>query len=194
LNRRIVLTIFAFVAMNATSVLRAQTPAAASQQAAVSVFGGATGTWTGLGSGKNIGATVGGDVALHHSSFLVPDLEVRGTWPVYKGHTDNIRDILGGVRFVHAWGRFVPYFDVLYGRGALSYRYGGYPNAAYTYLYKKSPSNMLSVGGGAELPLNYSWSIKADVQWQRYADPVASSDHSNAVPVTIGIVYRFHSP
>jgi hypothetical protein len=193
-DRRIILAIVVFFAFNATRQLRAQAPASATQEASLTVFGGATGTYTDLSSGENVGATAGVDVELHHSNFLLPYLEVRGTYPFYQGNSDSIRDILGGLRFTRARNRYLPYFDALYGRAELHYGDGGYPNPSYTYLYKKSPSNMLSLGGGAEFPLTYTWWIKADAQWLYYSSPVASSGHLNAVPVTIGIVYRFHPP
>jgi hypothetical protein len=193
-NRRIVLTLLVFLAADARTVVRAQAAPAATRGAGLSAFIGATGTYTGLGSGTNVGATGGVDIGLHLSNSLIPSLEVRGTYPFYLGDTVSIRYLLGGVRFTRGYSKYVPYFDALYGRAELRYGNGGYPNPSYTYLYQKSPSNVLSLGGGAELPLTYTWALKADAQWQLYSSPVTSSGHLNTVPVTVGIVYRFHLP
>ncbi len=194
LNRWIVLIIMVFLAAAAPRMLRAQAAPSASRGGALIAFVGATGTYTGLGSGTNVGATGGGDVALHHWNLLTPYLEIRGTYPFYLGETVSIRNILGGARFARTYGKYMPYFDALYGRAELHYANGGYPNPSFTYLYQKSPSNVLSLGGGTEIPLTYTWAIKADAQWQFYSSPVTSSGHLSSVPVTIGIVYRLHSP
>jgi hypothetical protein len=191
-NHRIVLIILVFLAADTAKVLRAQAAPAATRKAGLSAFAGATGTFTGLGSGKNVGATGGVDIELHRWNSLIACLEARGTYPFYLGDTVNIRNILGGVRFARGSRGSLLDFDALFGRAELRYENGGYPNPSFTYLYQKSPSNVLSLGGGAELPLTYTWAIKADAQWQHYSSPVTSSGHLNSVPVTVGIVYRFH--
>jgi hypothetical protein len=193
LNRWIVLIIMVFLT-NARWLLRAQAAPSATRGGALIAFAGVTGTYTGLGSGTNVGVTGGVDVAIHRLNLFTPYLEIRGTYPFYLGETVSIRNVLGGVRFARTYGRYTPYFDALYGRAELHYANGGYPNPAFTYLYQKSPSNVLSLGGGTEIPLTYTWAIKADAQWQFYSSPVTSSGHLNSVPVTIGIVYRLRSP
>lgn len=194
LDRWIFLIIMFFLAAGGPEMLRAQAAPSATRGGALNAFVGATGTYTGLGSGTNLGVTGGVDVAVHHWSSLTPYLEIRGTYPFYLGDTVSIRNILGGLRFTRTYGRYLPYFDALYGRAQLHYASPGYPNPAFTYLYQKSPSNVLSLGGGAEIPLTYTWALKADAQWQFYSTPVTSSGHLSSVPVTVGVVYRLRSP
>lgn len=191
LNLRAFTTVIAMLILGPGALLSAQSPPTATQQAGAEVFLAATGTHTGLGSGKNIGLTAAADLAIHRSQYFIPSIEIRGTWPIYVGHTDSYRDLMGGLKFSKAWRRDQIYADALYGRAQIEYEDGGYPNPSHTFLYKKSPSNILSLGGGFELPLFGSFALRADAQWQRYSSPVASSGHLNAFPVSVGIAYRF---
>ena len=59
----------------------AQNPTAI-QRMQLSAFGGATGDFTGLGGGKNVGITAGVDLAVAPvRNWLRPTVEVRGTYP-----------------------------------------------------------------------------------------------------------------
>lgn len=183
---------FAILAAAATPFTQGQSPASATTEAALSAFGAATGTRTGLGGGENIGITAGADLSVGRFPFANVSVEIRGTYPFYKGETDAYKDLLGGLKFTRVYGRYRPYADVLFGRAQIDYENGGYPNPAYTYLYQKSPSNLLSAGGGVDYDLSNTWALKADLQWQLYSSPVAVSGHLNAAALSLGAVYRFN--
>jgi hypothetical protein len=191
LNFGLFITVMAILIVGLATPLFAQSPPPATQQAALEVFATATGTHTGLGSGRNIGITAGVDLAIHRSQSFVPAVEIRGTWPFSSGDTDSFHDLMAGLKFSRAWRRYQIYGDGLFGRAQIEYEHGGLPNPSHTFLYTKSPSNILSLGGGLEVPLTWSLGVKADLQWQRYSSPVASSGHLNAIPVSVGVVYRF---
>lgn len=182
----------ALLAVSLNPLAQAQVSPAATQTLGLSAFGGATATRTGLGSGNNVGITAGADLAIPHFRSFIPSVEVRGTWPFYDGSTDSLKDLLGGVKIARIYGRLQPYGDALYGRAQIDYSNGGYPDPTNTYRYLKSPSNLLSLGGGVDIDLTRSFAIKVDAQWQRYNSPVAASGALNAVPLTVGVVYRFH--
>lgn len=185
----VLLAIFASLA---TSHAVAQSQPAATETLKLSAFGAATGTHTGLGGGKNVGVTGGVDLTLGIFRSFVPSIEIRGTYPFYKGNTDSLVDALGGVTIARVYGRYHPYVDALFGRTEITYVNGGYPNPADTFRYTKSPSNLLSLGGGVDVDLTYHWAVKADLQWQHYSSPVAASGHLNAEPLSVGAVYRFN--
>lgn len=193
-NVRALSTVLTLLAVGTSCSMQAQTPPAATQELGLTAFGAVSGTYTGLGSGKNAGITAGADLAFHPFQYFLPSIEIRGTYPFYSGSTDSFRDLLGGIRLTSVHRGYRPYVDVLFGRAQVSYENGGYPNASHTFLYQKSPGNLLSAGGGADFRLTPSFAIKADVQWQFYSSPVSASGHLNAFPVTIGVVYRFHPP
>jgi hypothetical protein len=169
----------------------AQSAPDATRPSNLSVFGAATGTYTGLNGGKNLGATAGADLSVHIWNYFLPAIEVRATYPFYKGSTDSLRDVLGGIKLSRNYARFRPYGDVLYGRAEIHYAGAGYPDPQRAYLYTKSPGNVLSLGGGTDFDLSQTFALKADAQWQRYSTPVSSSGHLNAVPLSLGVVYRF---
>ena len=183
---------FVILVTGASPYTHAQSPASATTLLTLSGFGAATGTRTGLAGGRNIGVTAGVDLSVAHLSFANASVEVRSSYPFSKGSTDAYQDLLGGLNFSRVYGRYCPYGDVLFGRTQIEYENGGYPNPAKTYLYTKSPSNLLSAGGGVDYDFNETWAIKADLQWQRYASPVAVSGYLNAEALSLGAVYRIN--
>lgn len=184
--------VLALLTLSLQPLAHAQASASATQVLGLSAFGGAAATRTGLGSGKNLGIIAGADLSIPHFRSFVPFVEVRGTWPFYDGSTESLKDLLGGVKVARIYSRLQPYGDALYGRAEIDYSNGGYPDPTGTYRYLKSPSNLLSLGGGVDIDLTSSFAIKVDAQWQRYDSPVAASGVLYAVPATLGVVYHFH--
>jgi opacity protein-like surface antigen len=170
----------------------AQAVPTATQKSAISVFGGATGTFTGLGSGKNLGITAGLDVRFPAFFGIDPSIEVRGTYPIHDGDIDSQENVVGGLKLekilLH---RIHPYIDVLFGRGQIDYQGDGYPSLNGQYFYLQTPSNVFSPGAGVDLDLTPHLALKADAQFQRYTTPVTVSGTLYAKPLTVGVVYRF---
>jgi len=169
-----------------------QAAPAVTQAADLSVFAGATGTFTGLDSGKNVSITAGADYGLpYYFHSYRPFLELRGSYPFDKGQVDSQENILGGLKVGRSFGRFHPYGDILFGRGEIHYG-SGYPDPDHTFLYLRSTSWVLSPGAGVDFDVSSHFSIKADAQFQRYTTPVTISGDLWAKPLTLGIVYRFN--
>ena len=163
----------------------------ATEELRLSAFGGVTGTFTGLSSGKNVGITAGADVELRPHFSLYPSIEVRGTYPVAKGSVDSQKNILGGLKVAKPVGnRFRPYADFLFGRGEIKYG-NGYAIPASGFYYVQSVSNIFSPGVGVDFLLTNRVSLKADAQFQRYSSPVTTSGNLYAKPITFGVVYSF---
>ena len=187
------LTLLCF-ALASSSLLHAQAIPAASRPFALSAFGGATGTFTGLAGGKNVGITAGFDITFkpYHSYYFSG--EIRGTYPFDDGKVDSQRNFLYGVKVERYFNNLHPYVDFLYGRDKIDYESPGYPNPAGTLLYIDSVSNIFSVGGGLDYTLTGHFAIKIDGQFQRLGTPVTSSGSIYSGPITVGVVYRFGSP
>lgn len=162
-------------------VAGAQASFAATQQLELSAYGGATGNWTGLDGGRNIGITAGIDLALPTYRRFRPVLEVRGTYPVKGGQIDAQKEFLGGLRVERQYTRWHPYVDVLAGRGQLNYQSGGFTYGAYTYLF--STSMVYSGGGGVDVDLSHHFALRGDFQVQHWDTPFPSS--STAIPIVI---------
>ena len=154
-------------------------------------FGGATGTYTGIEGGKNLGLTAGVDLGFGGYRGFLPSIEVRGTYPVDDGTIAGERNILGGLKVERQYRSLHPYVDVLFGRGQIYYGGNGVLNPSYTVLYQRSNSNIFAAGGGVDFDISASFAIKADVQLQRWKVPVTVSGSADAVPITIGVLYRF---
>jgi hypothetical protein len=187
------LTLLCF-ALAASSLLRAQAIPAASRPFALSAFGGATGTFTGLSGGKNVGITAGGDITFKPYHRYYFSGEIRGTYPVDGGNVDAQKNFLFGVKVERYYNYFRPYVDFLYGRDEIDYKSGGYPNPAGTLLYLNSVSNIFSGGGGLDYTLTDHFALKIDGQFQRLGTPVTTSGSIYSKPITIGVVYRFGPP
>jgi hypothetical protein len=187
------LTLLCF-ALAACSLVRAQAIPAATRPFTFSAFGAATGAWTGLSGGKNLGITAGGDMSLRPYHRFYPSVEVRGTYPVDDGNVDSQENILFGLKVERYYRAFHPYVDFLYGRGKIDYLNGGYPNPAGSLLYLNSISNVFSGGGGLDFTLTDHFALKIDAQFQHYGTPVTPSGALYSKPISIGVVYRFAGP
>ncbi len=181
-------------ALAACSLARAQAIPAATRPFTLSAFGAATGTFTGLDGGKNLGITAGGDIGFKPFHLFYPSAEVRGTYPIDDGKVDAQKNILFGLKVERFYGRFRPYVDFLYGRDKIDYQNGGYPNPSGTLLYLDSISNIYSFGGGLDYTLTDHFALKIDGQFQHYGTPVTPSGSIYSKPITIGVVYRFGAP
>jgi opacity protein-like surface antigen len=184
------LTLLCFVLVP-SSLVHAQAMPTASRIFTLSAFGGATGTYTGLAGGKNLGITAGGDIGFKPFHSFYPSVEVRGTYPIDDGQVDSQKNILFGPKVERYYGSFRPYVDFFYGRGKIDYLNGGFPNPSGTLLYIDSVSNVFAAGGGLDITLTDHFAIKLDGQFQRYGTPVTTSGSLYSKPFTLGVVYRF---
>lgn len=173
-----------------TGRIYAQVVPAATQTLRLSAFGGITGTYTGLDSGKNLGITGGIDLGFSPVFRFYPSLEVRGTLPMNGGHVDSQKNVLAGLRVSRPFGRLHPYVNILFGRGEIAYG-NGYQVPGTPVFYTHSSSNVLSPGIGLDIDLSERFAFKVDAQFQRYPTPVTTSGHINAKAGTVGLVYRF---
>ena len=170
----------------------AQATATATQRITPSVFLGASGVYTGLGSGRNLSLTAGVDVAFRPGSRIHPALEYRGTYALDKGHVDSLRSSLGGLKFFTSYRRLQPYLTLLAGRGETTYLNGGYEVPGNIIFYTQSSSNVFSLGGGTDLLATHHLALRLDIQAQRYSSPVTTSGHLYSQAGTIGLVYTLH--
>lgn len=169
----------------------AQAAPTATRPLSLSAFGGLTGTYTGLGGGRNLGITAGIDFGVHSYFGFRPYLEGRGTYPVDDGQVDAQKSALGGLRVdrqVHRGLRV--YGDLLFGRGEIDYQQGGYPSPSGNLLYLRSTSNIVSPGLGFEYRLTNSFSFVADGQFQHWDTPATASGSLWSKPITLGVRYH----
>jgi hypothetical protein len=160
----------------------------ASQGSSLSVFAGATGVFTGIDGGKNLGITVGGDYSLHGFFGFRPAVEVRGTYPIYDGSIDHQKSILGGVRIERPIRRFHPYGDFLIGRGEIYY--SNYPIIDFQE-YIRTDSTIYSPGVGFEYDMTPHFAVRVDGQDQHWDTPVNASGSAWAKQATLAVTYKF---
>ncbi|WP_213806914.1 hypothetical protein [Granulicella sp. dw_53] len=168
----------------------AQATPTASQGYQLSVFGGGTGNFTGLLGGKNLDVTAGADLGFRSFFRLNPSIEVRGTFPIKKGHIASEKNVVAGLKVQKDFGRLHPYVDFLVGRGAVDYS-RPYPDATGSIFYIRTTGLVYSPGIGADLDITNHFSLKADFQIQRYSTPILGIGHLNSKATTGAIVYRF---
>ena len=162
----------------------------ATQTFQLSAFAGATGVCTGLNGSRNLGFTAGASLGVPPIFRFYPSITVRGTYPVDSGVVAGEKSALAGIQMEKHFGRFHPYFDILAGRGELSY-VKLYPDPQGFFYYSSSTSNVFSPGGGVDIDLTPQLALKADVQYQHYSVPVTTSGSIESIPITLGAVYRF---
>lgn len=170
-----------FVGCWGARVAGAQSSFTATQPLALSAFGGATGNWTGLDGGRNLGITAGADLALPTYRRFRPVLEVRGTYAVDGGHIDAQKEFLGGLRVERQYTRWHPYVDFLIGRGQIDYQSGGFTYGAFTYL--SSTTTVYSGGGGVDFDVSHHFAVRGDIQVQHWDTPFPSS--TNVIPIVV---------
>ena len=176
-------------ALAGISMAGAQATPTATAGLQFSAFGGLTGTYTGVGLGRNLGVTAGVDATFRPFFGVFPSLELRGTYPVHDGRVDSQKNFLGGIKLSKHIGRIQPYGDFMAGRGEIKFN-PPYPNPDDTILYQQTASPVIAGGGGADVFLTDHFGVKADFQFQHYDSPVTTSGSVYAKAFTIGVTYR----
>ena len=179
-----------FTAVSAlTHAASAQAAPAGTQKLQLSAFAAATGTFTGLEGGKNLGITAGADLTFLNFRQFRPSFEVRGTYPINKGHISSQKNFLLGPRVEYPLGKLHPYVDFLFGRGQIDYHAPGFVFG--NTLYINSNTFIYSPGVGVDYNLTHNLAIKADAQFQHWNTPVAASGAIHPTALTFGVVYNF---
>ena len=89
----------------------AQAVPSGTQQLQLSAFAAATGTFTDFQGGKNVAITAGADLTFLAFRTFRPSFELRGTYPIDKGHISSQKNFLLGPKVEYPVGRFHPYVD-----------------------------------------------------------------------------------
>jgi hypothetical protein len=172
-----------------TPAAHSQAIPTASEGLHLSAFGAATGAFTGLEGGRNLGITAGLDFSLRPFLGLFPSLEARGTYPIHPGTIAAQKDVLGGIRIDHPINRTRVYMNFLAGRGQIDYQSGGFTVGNLTYI--TTTSNVLSPGGGIDVALHPRVALKADYQFQLWNTPVTPSGSIHSNVASLGLIYNF---
>jgi hypothetical protein len=161
----------------------------ATQQMQLSAFSTITPTSTGLGQGKNLTITAGADIAFVGLRRVRSVVEIRGSYPIAAGNVDKQKSFVAGPVIECTVGRFRPYADFLIGKGSINYLSGGYVFGSDKYI--SSSTVVYSPGVGLDYSTTHHFALKADLQYQRWDVPVASSGHINPTVVSLGGKYMF---
>ena len=165
----------------------------ATEESRLSVFAGASGVYTNIEGGKNLGITAGADFAVRGFFGFRPSIEVRGTYPIDDGHVDDQKSILAGVRVERPLGRLRPYGDFLIGRGEINYinspAFCSTPD--FCNIYIRTDTAIYSPGAGFEYDMTHHFALRVDGQLQHWDTPVVPSGSVWAKQGTVGVTYRF---
>lgn len=167
----------------------AQAVPAGTQQLQLSAFGAATGTFTDLEGGKNLAITAGADLTFLAFRTFRPAFELRGTYPIDKGHISSQKNFLLGPKVEYPIGRFHPYVDFFFGRGEINYHDPGFVFGNTRYL--STNTFIYSPGVGLDYNLTHNVAIKIDAQFQHWDTPVVVSGVIHPTALTLGVVYNF---
>jgi opacity protein-like surface antigen len=179
-----------FAAVSALShTASAQAAPAGTQKLQLSTFVAATGTFTGLEGGKNLGITAGADLTFLNFRQFRPSFEARGTYPINQGHISSQKNFLLGPKVEYPLGKLHPYVDFLFGRGQIDYHAPGF--ILGNTLYISSNTFIYSPGVGVDYSLTHNLALKADAQFQHWNTPVVSSGTIHPTALTFGVVYKF---
>jgi opacity protein-like surface antigen len=179
-----------FTAVSAlTHAASAQAAPAGTQKLQLSAFAAATGTFTGLEGGKNLGITAGADLTFLNFRQFRPSFEARGTYPINKGHISSQKNFLLGPKVEYPLGKLHPYVDFLFGRGQIDYHAPGFVFG--NTLYINSNTFIYSPGVGVDYNLTHNLAIKADAQFQHWNTPVTASGAIHPTALSLGVVYNF---
>jgi hypothetical protein len=182
------LALFAAICSLAYTALPQAVPAG-TQKLQLSAFAGATGTFTDLEGGKNLGITAGADLTFLFFRLVRPAFEIRGTYPIDSGHISSQKDFLLGPKVEYPIGRFHPYVDFLLGRGEIVYHSPGFVFGNIRYL--NSNTAVYSPGVGLDYNLTHNIALKADAQFQHWETPVTTSGVLHPTALTFGVLYNF---
>jgi hypothetical protein len=167
----------------------AQAIPAGTQQLQLSAFAGATGTFTNLEGGKNLGITAGTDLTFLAFRRFRPSFEFRGTYPIDKGHISSQKNFLLGPKVEYPIGRFHPYVDFFFGRGEIDYHDPGFVFGNTRFF--STNTFIYSPGIGLDYSLTHNIAIKADAQFQHWDTPAVASGAIHPTALTGGVVYNF---
>src|SRR5580704_17339714 len=157
---------------SAGNTASAQSAPTATQPLQLSVFAAGTGTFTDLEGGKNLGITAGADLTILAFRLFRPAFELRGTYPIDKGHISSQKNFLLGPKVEYPIGRLHPYVDLLLGRGEIDYHDPGlvFGNTRYittnTFIY--------SPGIGLDYNVTHNVAVKIDAQFQHWDTPAVA--------------------
>jgi hypothetical protein len=182
------LALFAAVSALTHTALPQAAPAG-TQKLQLSAFVAATGTFTDLEGGKNLGITAGADLTFLGFRQFHPSFEARGTYPIDKGQISSQKNFLLGPKVEYPLGKLHPYADFLIGRGQIDYHYPGFVFG--NTLYISSNTIVYSPGIGVDYNLTHNWAIKGDAQFQFWNTPVTASGTIHPTALTLGVVYNF---
>jgi hypothetical protein len=181
--------LFLFTAVSAlTHAAFPQAAPAGTQKLQLSAFAAATGTFTGLEGGKNLGITAGADLTFLGFRRFRPAFEARGTYPIDKGHISSQKNFLLGPKVEYPLGKLHPYADFLIGRGQIDYHAPGFVFG--DTLFINSNTTVYSPGVGLDYNLAHNLAIKGDVQFQHWNTPVTASGSIHPTALTLAIVYN----
>jgi hypothetical protein len=167
----------------------AQSVPAGTQQLQLSVFAGATGTYTGFEGGKNLAITAGADLTFLNFRLFRPAFEVRGSYPIDEGHISSQKDFLVGPKVEYPIGRLHPYADFLFGRGEINYHSPGFVFGNVIYI--STNTFVYSPGIGLDYNLTHNLALKADAQFQHWNTPATTSGVIHPTALTLGATYTF---
>jgi hypothetical protein len=168
--------------------------ATASRPLQLSVFGAATGVYTGLSGGKNALFTAGADLELLPHYSIRPTLEIRGSYPVDGGNISSERSVLGGLKLEFLINhRLRPYGDFLFGRGQMNYHPSSSLNGFFynNYVYTLTTTYVASPGFGFDYQFSRHLALKLDGQYQRWASTPTSSGVVYSKVGSAGLIYFF---
>ena len=167
----------------------AQAVPAGTQQLQLSAFGAATGTFTDLEGGKNLGITAGADLTFLTFRTFRPSFELRGTYPIDKGHISSQKNFLLGPKVEYPIGRLHPYVDFFFGRGEINYHAPGFVFGDTRYI--TTNTFIYSPGIGLDYNLTHNVAVKFDAQFQHWDTPAVASGAIHPTALTLGVVYNF---
>ena len=167
----------------------AQAVPSGTQQLQLSAFGAATGTFTNLDGGKNLAVTAGADLTFLAFRAFRPSFEVRGTYPIDKGHISSQKNFLLGPKVEYPVGRFHPYVDFFFGRGEINYHDPGFIFGDTRFI--TTNTFIYSPGIGLDYNLSHNVAVKVDAQFQHWDTPAVASGVIHPTALTIGVVYNF---
>ena len=167
----------------------AQAVPSGTQRLQLSAFGAATGTFTDLDGGKNLAVTAGADLTVLAFRAFRPSFEVRGTYPIDKGHISSQKNFLLGPKVEYPVGRFHPYVDFFFGRGEINYHDPGFIFGDTRFI--TTNTFVYSPGIGLDYNLSHNVAVKVDAQFQHWDTPAVASGVIHPTALTIGVVYNF---